>query len=314
MKKPAPTARVISMAVFWVLHFGSLTAAGNELPPGLSDTDPMVRLVSIQEVGRNKISAAEDEVARMAKEDTFAGVREAACKALQDLGAVWHIDHLKEIAATDPEISVRNAAATAVSVLQKKLERDTALPETAAHDDRYRMPKMSLDNKPPETRHLAVGLGIMGGYGFAAAHLRGRIATGLRYLPWIGIEAGGGWTPPPLYIVTAGPVDTINGDDKWKIISAAGGVLLYPHRMHYGTVRGGFDVGRGGYVVLGYGLEVLNDEGFFSWEVEAGILIQPMVEDMVDNISECSEDEPDCNGEMWPVIPYVRFSIHFYPI
>ena len=305
-----PFLSLLSMSLFLT----SAAGVAEDLPPGLTDSDPMVRLVTVQEIGRNKIRSAEDAVAKMAEEDPFAGVREAACKTLQDLGAVWQIDHLKEIAATDPEIAVRNAAASAIIVLQRDLKKDTTLPQTAAEDNRYRMPSMTLNDKGPETRHLAVGLGIMGGYGFIALDLRGRIATGAKYLPWVGIEAGGGWTPPALYIVTAGPVGDINGDDKWKIISGAGGVLLYPHRMHYAAIRGGFDIGRGGYAVVGYGLEVLNDEGFISWGVEAGIVIQPAIENMIDNVSVCSRDEPDCHGDLWPVIPYVRFSLRFYPI
>jgi hypothetical protein len=303
-----------TILAFVCLLTAGIKAPAEDLPPGLTDSDPMVRLVAVQEVGRNKIRNAEDVVAKMAKEDTFAGVREAACKALQDFGAVWQIDHLSEIAANDPEVSVRNAAATAIQALERQLKNDTSLPRTAEEDERYRMPTMSLDDKEPKTRLLAVGIGIMGGYGFAAAHLRGRIPTGFKYLPWIGIEAGAGWTPPALYVVTAGPVGDVNGDDKWKIISGAGGVLLYPHRMHYATVRGGFDIGRGGYALIGYGLEVLNDEGFVSWGVEAGIVIQPAIENMVDNISVCSEGDPDCHGDLWPVIPYTRFSIHFYPL
>jgi hypothetical protein len=298
----------------YIIAFVSPVSAEDELPPaGLGDADPMVRLLAVQEVGRKNIRSAEDQIARMAKEDPFAGVREAACKALQDLKAAWQVDLLSDIAANDVDISVRNAAATAVQVLKRDLEHDTALHPSPDDAIYYRQPTMSLDTKEPETRHLAIGIGIMGGYGVASATFRGRIGTGIKYLPWIGIEIGGGWTPPQLYVVTAGPVDKIDSDDRWKIVSVAGALLLYPHRMHYAAIRGGFDIGRGGYAMLGYGFEMLNDEGFISWGVEVGIIIQPVIDTKIKRLTTCDENN-SCDAETWPAAPFVRFSIHFYPI
>lgn len=304
--------KAAAVSVFQMLI--ALSAGAQEaIPPGLTDADPMVRLIAVQEVGRKNIREAEETIAKMAKEDPFAGVREAACTTLQNLKAAWQVDLLSEIAANDTDIAVRNAAATAVTVLQRDLDRDTALNPTPNDAEYYRQPTMSLNNHPLETRKLAIGIGVMGGYGLVAATLRGRIPTGIKYLPSIGIEVGAGWTPPQLYIITAGPVDDIDGEDRWKIISAAGALLLYPHRMHYAVVRGGFDIGRGGYAVLGYGLEMLNDEGFISWGIELGILIQPVIDQRIKQLTTCDENNT-CDQETWPAIPYARFSLHFYPI
>ncbi len=307
----APAGLMLPMLLLGLLPLR--LQAEETIPPGLTDADPMVRLIAVQEVGRKAIHSAEDTVAKLAKEDPFAGVREAACKALQDLKAVWQVDLLSDIAASDTEPAVRNAAATAVTVLKRDLDRDTALNPTPNDDEYYRKPTMSLGNHPPETRKLAVGIGVMGGYGVVNATLRGRIPTGIKYMPWIGIEAGAGWTPPPLYVITAGPVDKIDSADKWKIISGAGALLLYPHRMHYAAIRGGFDIGRGGYAMFGYGFEMLNDEGFISWGIELGVLVQPVIDKRIDRLTTCDEHD-SCNQETWPAIPYARFSIHFYPI
>jgi hypothetical protein len=59
--------------------------------------------------------------------------------------------------------------------------------------------------------------------------------------------------------------------------------------------------------MFGYGFEHLNEEGFFSWGIEIGMLIQPVIEDNIDNLVE----NPQIN-DLWPVIPYVRFVLHFY--
>ena len=303
---------VMTVIAVWTVT-GIPSAWADDLPPGLSDADPMVRLLAVQEVGRNNIRAAEDKVAEMAKNDPFAGVREAACTALMNMKAAWQVDLLADIAANDNDISVRNAAATAVSVLRKDLERDKALNPTPNDAEYYRQPSMSLQQKESETRKLAIGLGVMGGYGVVSVSLRGRIPTGIKYLPWIGIEAGAGWTPPQLYVITSGPVDKVDSDDKWKIFSGAGALLLYPHRLHYAALRGGFDIGRGGYAVIGYGFEMLNDEGFISWGVEVGILIQPALDNRIKRLNTCDETN-SCDAERWPAIPYIRFSLHFYPV
>jgi hypothetical protein len=66
------------------------------------------------------------------------------------------------------------------------------------------------------------------------------------------------------------------------------------------------------YGILGYGFEFLNQEGFFSWGVEAGITYQPMIHKRIDNLVDCSEGDSCSKSELWPVIPFVRFSLHFY--
>jgi hypothetical protein len=309
-----PVAAAILSFVFFAVVGAMPTLSQEALPPGLTDPDPLVRLIAVQEAGRKNIRDAEEQVAKMAKNDPFAGVREAACTALQDLKATWQLDLLSDIAANDSDPAVRNAAATAVSTLRRDLDRDTALNPTPDDKEYYREPALlSVGEEQPETRVFGIGLGIMGGYGVIGASLRGKIPTGIKYLPWIGIEAGTGWTPPALYVVTAGPVDTIDSDDKWQIISGGGAVLLYPHRMHYAAVRGGFDIGRGGYIIVGYGFEMLNEEGFLSWGVEAGVLVQPAIDDRIDRLTTCDE-KGSCDAETWPAIPVVRFSLHFYPI
>ena len=269
----------------------------------------MVRLVAVQEVEREKIKAAESKLATLVQEDAFDAVREAACKALEAIEATEQIDLLAEVSEKDAHEDVRAAARAAVKALRLRITE-----ATYRGDSKYRKPTLSLDKDEPKTRRLAIGLGTMGGFGFISADLRGRIPTGAEYLPYVGIELGGGWTPPALYVVTAGPTGDINNEDyKWKIISGAVSVLFYFHRMHYAAVRGGFDVGRGPYAILAYGFEYLNQEGFFSWGVEAGILIQPGIENFIDNLVTCDDDN-DCEEELWPVIPCVRFSLHFYPV
>ncbi len=302
---------VLSM-LFVVTNLSS-AYADNSIPVGLTDEDPLVRIVALQEVGRNNIKSAEGQIAKMAKEDSFAGVREAACIALHDINAVWQVDLLSDIAANDVEPSVRKAAAAAVSAFQRDLMRDTKL--QSAPYDHNKLDKQKVEPSKPteETRHFGIGIGVMGGYGVIALNLRGRIPTGIRYLPWVGIEAGGGWTPRQLYTVTAGPVDRIDAEEKNKLFSGAGALLLYPHRQHYAVVRGGYDIGRGGYALFGYGLEMLNPNGFVSWGVEAGILYQPIIDEKIKRVNTCDETN-SCTSETWPVAPYVRFSVHFYPI
>jgi hypothetical protein len=287
----------------------SLSRAQDEVPADLTDPNPMVRLVAVQEVEREKIVAAEATLSTLVKEDAFDAVREAACKALQAIEATDKIDLLADVAANDANENVRIAAHNAVKALRLLITNATYKGES-----KYRQPKLTVEKEEPKTRRLGIGLGTMGGLGFVALDLRGRIPTRSEYLPFVGIEFGGGWTPPALYPVTAGPVGKIDNQDyKWRIFSGALSVLLYFHRMHYGAVRVGFDVGRGPYALFTYGFEFLNDNGFFSWGLEAGILTQPGIETYIDNLVTCEEDN-SCNEDRWPVIPCVRFSLHLYPI
>lgn len=183
------------------------------------------------------------------------------------------------------------------------------------HDARYKKPVLMPTEEQPSTRNFGIGIGSMGGYGIAAINLRGKIPTGTDGLPWVGLELGGGWTPPGGYQLTAGPVGSVNDEkNKWRIVSGAAAVLLHFHRMHYLPVRAGFDIGRSVYFLLGYGFEHLNLEGFFSWGVEVGILYQPFLKQNIGNLVQCRADIECASKEMWPVIPYVRFSLHFYVV
>ncbi|MCP4606230.1 MAG: HEAT repeat domain-containing protein [Proteobacteria bacterium] len=291
-----------------------------QLPAGLSDPDPLVRQKTIENAGRTKFTMTEGKIAAMAQTDLIVNVRKAACLALADMGAVSRIGLLKNIAENDPDPGVRAAASEARQSLLGKSGSTDQKPDKTSEDvekeyDKYRQPSLSLDEKEPTTRYLAIGFGSMGGYGIAAMDVRGRIPTKAAGLPWIGIELGGGWTPPGGYQLTAGPVGDVNHDkNKWRIISAAGSVLFYFYRMHYIPLRVGWDIGRGVYTMLGYGFEYLNVEGFFSWGVEAGILYQPVIKKKIDKLVVCDEDNSCTRTEFWPVIPYVRFSLHFYPM
>jgi hypothetical protein len=301
----------------------------SQIPAGLFDQDPMVRLLAVQKGEKERTLQAENKLASMVQSDPFPEVRRAACQTLATLGAMAQMGVLKTVAANDSSSVVRSAAANAVTSLESRPKYTTksallAASEPGAGDggqgtpgdgkDKYKKPELTMDDEGLHTRHFGFGLGTMGGYGVAALDARFRIATPSQYLPWIGIEVGGGWTPPDIYAVIAGPVgDVTNDDNKWKIISGAAAVLFYLHRLHYIPLRGGVDMGQGPYAMLGYGFEQLNPEGFFSWGVEVGILIHPVIEDWRDNLVDCDNGDGSCNDvDLWPVIPYVRFVLHFY--
>ena len=96
----------------------------------------------------------------------------------------------------------------------------------------------------------------------------------------------------------------------WDVISGGGGILLFFHRNHYMPIRAGFDIGQGPYMLLGYGFEILNQEGFFGWGGELGILYHPVMEDWIGKLV----DGPAQNTEFWPVVPFARFVLHFYAV
>ena len=295
------------------------------LPDGLFGQDRLVRIASIDQVEREQNRNAVGKLADMARNDTWADVRAAACRALGVLGSAEQMELLVYLSAYDANADVRSAAARAARRLSGEPEPEPAKPlfgqspeEASAAagsgpDDSGGFPMPSLINEEPvvDTRHFAFGFGSMGGYGIAAFDVRGRIATGADALPWVGFEIGGGWTPPDVYPIVSGLTADITDDDiRWKLISGAAAVLLYFHRWHYVPLRGGFDPGQGPYAILGYGFEHLNDEGFFSWGVEIGLLYHPVVKDWIGNVTDCQGDA--CADAAWPVIPYIRFSLHFY--
>ncbi|MDJ0765385.1 MAG: HEAT repeat domain-containing protein [Myxococcota bacterium] len=327
MRALAPIRLGISLAT---LALGVLLSAGavgqNVLPAELSSQDPMARKRAVEQVGEKKLIMAKGKIALMAKSDPHPDVRRAACQALVSMGAYSQINLLHKISATDPNEAVRAAAFEAARALSAEAgdgtypvrptgvgtpTPDPAPTETvsASETEKYKKPELAQEDPALFTRHIAVGFGAMGGYGIAAINLRGRVPTNTKYLPSIGIELGGGWTPSKGYQLIAGPTggDTFDKDNKWRVISIAGGLLVYLHRMHYIPLRAGWDVGRGLYTLFGYGFEHLNEEGFFSWGVEAGILYQPVIEKNIENLVLDADTQ-----DLWPVIPFVRFSLHFY--
>jgi hypothetical protein len=299
-------------------------AEEGRLPDGLFDKDRAVRVTAIEQVEREGNRRAVGKLADLARYDAFADVRAAACRALGTLEAKEQLELLVYLAAYDANADVRAAAARSVRRIEgqpePEPERPIFAPETDAASAKaedgdeggaFPMPSILQAEAEPVTRHFALGFGSMGGFGIAAFDVRGRIATGSDGLPWVGFEIGGGWTPPTGYQIVSGLTEEITDDDiRWKLISGAAGLLLYFHRWHYVPIRGGFDPGQGPYAVLGYGFEHLNDEGFFSWGIEVGLLYHPVVKDWIGNVTDCDGDA--CEEAVWPVIPYIRFSLHFY--
>lgn len=290
------------------------------LPPALFDEDPVVRVEAIGMVEEEKEVAAVGKLASMARDDPFAEVREAACRALGALGALDQLALLDFLAVNDANAAVRTEALKASKILRGvpieddtapivRVEEATADPVEPVEDEDHKKPQLREKTEEVFTRHFAIGLGTMGGYGIAALNLRGRIPTGSSGLPWVGLEIGGGWSPPSGYAVISGLRDPVTDDAiRWRIISGGGGVLLFFHRSHYMPIRAGFDIGQGPYVLLGYGFEVLNEEGFFGWGGELGILYHPVMKDWVGKLV---DGDPD-NTEFWPVVPFARFVLHFY--
>ena len=301
-----------------------LGTADTSLPDGLFSRDPMVRQIAAEDAGEKKLVEAEHRLAELAQKDSYANVREAACEALSDIWATGRIPLLKDIAQTDPNAAVRDAATRSIAILEGRpstppstdgpmdgFPADTASPQR----DAYKKPELIIQvaQSTERQKNFGIGIGSMGGFGIAALSLRGTIPTGSSVLPWVGIELGGGWTPPAFYQLMVGPIGEItHKDNKWWIFSGAASVLLYFHRMHYIPLRAGFDPGRGVYGILGYGFEYLNEEGFFSWGVEAGITYQPMIHKRIDNLVDCSSGDQCSKSELWPIIPFIRFSLHFY--
>lgn len=324
---------MIATAGIVVLLFSGVVIGQEEaaapLPPGLFDPDPSQRISAIEKVARDKNQAAIGKIAGLLHRDPHSGVREAACRALGALGAQNQLDLLESVAVGDPNADVRTAAREAIAEIRGT--QGTALgplfpgdaaavgtsdsAESQEVREKYRMPEL-IDPvaEPEQAKTFALGLGSMGPYGIASLDFRFRIDTGGQILPWIGLEVGGGWTPPGGYQLIAGRLDDLtDGPNRWKIIHGGGGVLLYLHRDHYIPLRGAFDLGQGPYGSLGYGYEQLNFEGFFSWGFEVGMLFHPGMSHFIDNLVDCDAVGAKCSSDdLWPVVPYVRFSLHFY--
>lgn len=317
---------LIPLAVATLAATCSLALAqepARRLPPALFDDDPVVRATAIGLVEDEKNAAAVGKLASMARNDPFADVREAACRALGTLKAEDQLALLDYVAINDANAAVRSAADKAAKIIRGQPIEDATtpiiqaeepaaageIPAGDAGDEDYRKPRLMEKQTEIFTRHFAVGIGTMGGYGIAALDLRGRIPTGASRLPWVGLEIGGGWSPPTGYSIISGLRDTVTDDPiRWRIISGAGGILLFFHRNHYMPIRAGFDIGQGPYALLGYGFEILNPEGFFGWGGEIGILYHPVMEDWIGKLV----DGPARNTEFWPVVPFARFVLHFY--
>ena len=290
---------------------------------------------TLKKIAEISLSDKEAQVALLARSDPHPDVRIAACKTLEALRAVSQIELLRELAENDANAGVRAQAADSAAALRNTGDSSTDDSDTdgeknrspfvtkkteigepefpPSERDKYKTPELMASRPEPETRSFGLGIGTMGGFGIAALDVRGKIDTGSAVLPWVGLEPGGGWTPPNGYQLTAGPVGKVNEEkNKWRIVSVAASVLLYFHRMHYLPIRSGWDLGRSVYFMLGYGFEHLNHEGFFSWGVEAGILYQPFIEQNIEKLVDCGNQLECQDNEFWPVIPYVGFSLHFY--
>jgi hypothetical protein len=329
MKDRRRSPLMVFIISFVLLDAGIATAqdAAKPLPEGVFAADPALRVAAVAEVEVGRNVAATEKVAAMARGDQVAEVREAACRALGTLGTVAQLGLLDELARSDANDAVRAAAARAARKIRQEPEPATgpflapqngtapASPEEA--DDAHKAPKFKKPkDESIQTRHFAFGFGSMGGYGLAAIDFRGRIPLPVKYLPWLGIELGGGWTPPQVYVIVSGLTDTVTGDDiRWKLISGGAAVLFYLHRMHYIPLRFSFDLGQGPIGQIGYGFEMLNDEGFLSWGVEIGLLIHPAANKYAKEIVDIEDRNGDGdNPAIWPVAPFARFSLHFYPI
>jgi hypothetical protein len=305
-------------------------AQSDGLPEGLFSQDPAARVVAITEVEAAQNTLAQAKLSSLVREDSHAEVREAACRALGALGAQAELPLLTSVALGDPNAAVRAAAAKAVRLLRGEPEPLANVPllpqppqqkeETAigaAPQPEFRTPTMLATEEPLVTRTFALGLGSMGGYGLMAFDMRLRLSTSSELLPWVGIELGGGWTPPDAFQVIAGRMDATREEKNLglKTFSYGGAALLYVLREHYVPIRLGFNQVEGPFGALGYGYEALNPEGFFSWGFEVGINIHPSMHRFVDTLIDCDVQGSRCGKEdMWPVVPYVRLSLHFYPV
>ncbi len=312
-----------TLAAFVTVSFPAHAAdpTSGRLPDGLFDSDPAIRVTAIAQVEAEKLASAKGKLASMARDDSSSEVREAACRALGTLQTQDQLDLLDHLGKYDANAGVRAQAQKAARMIRGEPEptQDKPILGTALEgedtgnevesDDGFKKPTIMNDEIELKTRHIALGFGTMGGYGIAALDVRGRIPTGAPGLPWVGLEAGVGWTPPTGFPIISGYTDDMtDSDTRWKIISPGGAVLLYLHRNHYIPLRSGWNVGQGPFFMLGYGFELLNEEGFFSWGGELGILYHPVVEDWIDNVAKKGTENPN----VWPVVPFVRLVLHFY--
>jgi hypothetical protein len=308
-----------------LLASGLAAAQSGPLPEGLFSDQPSARIAAIGEVEAQHNQGAVDKLASMVRSDAVAEVREAACRALGALGAAGHVALLEAVSQGDANDAVRAAAAKALRRIRGEPEPEakpflpgepTVAGPEAAVDDAHKPPEIVKPKAEEiQTLHFAFGFGSMGGYGLAAINMRGRIPTPAKYLPWIGVEIGGGWTPPQVYVLVSGLMDTVTADDeRWKLIAGGLAVLFYLHRNHYIPLRAGFDPGQGFYGQLGYGFEMLNKEGFFSWGLELGLLIHPDAVRWAREIVDPEDYSDGADPKIWPVAPFARFVLHFYLI
>ncbi|MCU0663310.1 MAG: HEAT repeat domain-containing protein [Myxococcota bacterium] len=316
-------------ATLCVALFGN--AQGEALPEGLFSADSAQRVAAISDVEATRNTAAQAKLVSMVREDSHAEVREAACRALGALDAQSELPLLLSVALGDPNAAVRAAAAKAARLLRGEQEptagkalvptatsagEDAAIGAPSAQGE-FKQPTLLANAEAEVTRRFAVGFGSMGGYGLLALDLRLRLSTTSELLPWVGIELGGGWTPPEAFQLIAGRMDDTRDEDNLgtKTFSYGAAALLYVHREHYVPIRFGFNLVEGPFGALGYGYEALNPEGFFSWGFEVGINIHPGMHNFVDTIVDCEPESARCGkDDLWPVVPYVRLSLHFYPL
>ena len=318
-KKIYSITAAVCTVLFCYLAFADEVAT--PLPDGLFSSDSLARIGALKIVEQTVNKEAIGKVADMARNDAIADVRATACGVLFVLDAQEHRDLLKYLAVSDANAKVRAAAKKSLRRLRGDPEPEhgpmfTKESDEQSVEDDYeenkgpKIPTLMSNEPEKETRNFGFGFGSMGGFGLAAVNMRVKIPTAAKFLPWVGIELGGGWTPPSSYGVISGYLGEITDDDiQWKLISGAFGIQLYLHRLHYIPIRGGYDVGQGGYGLIGYGYEHLNDEGFFSWGVEVGLLYHPKVGKNIEKVAS-DKDQP----EPWSLVPCVRFVMHFYLI
>jgi hypothetical protein len=279
----------------------------SSIPEGLFSPNAIVRLEAVKTVERDKLLKALPKLSTMAQKDKSPDVRKEACRILGILGDTSHVKVLKYISVNDLDQSVAKEA-------QLAIEKITGIKQTEKESvtaDNYKEPQLMKNISDPQNRLFAVAIGTMGGYGLAAFNIRFKIDTKAQAMPFVGIELGGGWTPPVMYPVISGYTKPVVDDDsiRWKLWSGAAAVLFYLHRNHYIPLRGGFDIGQGPYGQIGYGYEHHNMEGIFSWGIQVGIHAHSMGTKWAKKVL---SKEDAAAIKMWPVVPYVRFVLHFY--
>ncbi len=173
--KPFSCALVLAIVVVNVSFLAhAQDSTPQRLPDGLFDSDPAIRGTAIAQVEVEKIESAKGKLASMARADSSAEVREAACRALGTLHAQDNLDLLDHLGKYDANAGVRSQAQMAARMIRGEPEpvenkpilgtalegEDTA--KEVESDNEYKKPKIMKDEADPQTRHFALGFGTMG--------------------------------------------------------------------------------------------------------------------------------------------------------